>query len=199
MKRDQENLKYRSRWLYTGSLKGTSPIDILCHRGKLDTPIYYRSQTHPKNDPYTFRNRVLDILPRLKAVVELSHRTTPSSDDTMKEVTGLDLRDIIRPRTSSGGHKHRFKMKNYGWIDYIQSIWAAVIFGKKLGELIPVRSRNASCSEWTKVPTGGDYLCASIVTLKNIQKEKIGGNPRRGELTRDITWLSPYRPFLKCQ
>lgn len=110
---------------------------------------------------------------------------------------GFDFWDVAKPAPSISRRYYGLDTWGYGWVDYIRSINATVIFGNDLGELIRAETAGP-CPDWASIRTGRDLMCTSIKTLKTIQKAKMGACLSPGELTGDMFWSSRCPLFTKC-
>lgn len=114
-------------------------------------------------------------------------------------MVGFDFLDIAKPPRHIYPRIYYPQASGYGWKDYIQSIGATAIFGRKFGELLQVEPSSTVCSAWKTVPLGMDYLGVSIATLKTIHKKRNDNVVGSREITRDIIWTSRTRLFSQCK
>lgn len=209
MERDRNNPVYRSRWRFNGTLRGDTAVEILTDLDNLDIKLFVEDRRPVAGggmeDVYCyFRDRVQDILRNLDTLIDYQVQAATrdgywfhqSGPIMKKTAVGFDFWDVAKPAPSITRRYHTLDTWGYGWVDYIRSIGATVIFGNGLGELI--RSETAGpCTGWASVRTGRDLLCTSIRTLKIISAT-MGTCLGEGELTSDMFWSSRSPLFTKC-
>ncbi|KAH7071152.1 hypothetical protein BKA63DRAFT_517433 [Paraphoma chrysanthemicola] len=156
----------------------------------------------------TFRERVSKLLHALEILIENQARIAMQGDvrtlqtrDRRKFVTGYDVLDVIEPLEPVSMRIAHFETWGDGWMDLLPSINASVFFGEGFGELIQAASRSSMCPHWQSVPSGKDYMCASLSTLKMLHEKRLrraGSTAIAGELTNKLTWMSTCHPFKTC-
>lgn len=213
IERDRDQPAYRDKWKFNGLLRGSSAMEILSNPDNLNTTLYVddrvRSASGAEVDVvHTFRDRVQSVLHCLEALIENQAQAATQdgywirkSDATpSKTAVGFDFWDVAKP--SRGVHRRVYNLRTpglgwvHGWVDYIRSIGAMVIFGNDFGELIRPRSADGLCPGWRMVPTGSELMCCTIGTLKALQKGENHLGP--GELTSGIVWSSRRQLFAPC-
>lgn len=209
MERDRNSPAYRSKWRFNGNLQGDSAIEVLTDLENLDVRLFvdYRKPTErgDMEDVYCyFRDRVEDILRNLDTLIDYQVQAAArdgywfheSGHIIKKTIVGFDFWDVAKPAPSIPRRYHCLNTWGYGWVDYIRTIGATVIFGNELGELIRTETA-APCTDWASVCMGRDLMCTSIRTLKMIHAT-MGTCLGPGELTSDMFWSSRLPLFSKC-
>ncbi|CAI4218411.1 unnamed protein product [Parascedosporium putredinis] len=166
------------------------------------------SGTHTKY--YTLRDRVERVLDDLVTLIDYQDKianqdgywvASPLEDvknGMKRKVVGYDLKDVVSFRGVSQRVEY-FSNLGYGWTQYARAIKALVIFGRGFEDLIVPVDGQHSCTQWKVVPSGQNYLCATITTLRRIQIATPGPKPGRHELHGGISWSSPNRDvFTRC-
>lgn len=212
IERDREREAYRGKWRFNGQLNGRSPIEILSDLDNMNTALYLdhqkRNGSGAKEDVlYSFQDRVQEILQNLEALIDSQvlaaaqdgYWIRKSGAAFAKTAVGFDFWDAAKPPGLINGRVHSLQTGGYGWIDYIRSIGALVIFGNEFGELICAESTDSLCPSWRSVQSGADFMCASVQTLKVVQKAKVTTRLGPGELTNGIIWSSRCDLFKPCQ
>jgi hypothetical protein len=134
----------------------------------------------------------------------------PQSLDIRRAIVGFDFLDIIAPLGAVDSRLHHLGSSRLpqlgslgaGWTDLVSSIGATIIFGQEMGELIQPLDPDAFCKQWTSVPTGGDYLAASVSTLKMLHEKRLSRTDpgiADGEMTTKILWKSACEPLSLCR
>jgi hypothetical protein len=86
----------------------------------------------------------------------------------------------------------------YGWIDFIRSIEAITLFGRRFGDIILPVAFDGMCSNWKSLPEQKYYLAASVSDL-NKAMENFGdrrANPPRP--VHGLLWHCPRNPVAPC-
>ncbi|RYO97372.1 hypothetical protein DL765_011216 [Monosporascus sp. GIB2] len=218
---DQDRIKpaYSSKWKFNSTLEGDSSprgggmaaIEVLGNPDNLNLKLYLDDKKPNESGNlveifYYFRDRVQEILHNLQILIDYQAQIAaqdgywfPQSGNILKKsVVGFDFWDV----TSTGPIRQRvyyLSTVGYGWVDYIRSIKATTIFGKKFGELLQAESQYLLCRSWKTVPVRKDFMGASIATLKKIQKAKKETALSPGEITSDILWSSRRNLFSQCE
>jgi len=86
-----------------------------------------------------------------------------------------------------------------GWVDFTRRIGAITIFGQGFEDLIePTPDANNLCKNWMHVPSGHDYLVASISTPRKICKKQGNMQSDPLQLAQDIYWHKAHILFEPC-
>ncbi|KAN0096737.1 hypothetical protein V8E51_015542 [Hyaloscypha variabilis] len=106
----------------------------------------------------------------------------------------VDGRSILFPRVAT------LKNGGRGWVDFTRSIKAIALLGSGFGDMIqPAEKANKLCKYWTRVPTGKDYLVASISILEEICRQHGDRNSDVLQLTNGLYWHKPDKLFESCE
>ena len=208
--RDRADPVYRSKWLFHGQLKGGSAIEILTNPDNLDIRLYFdrrqRTETGSQDVFHYFQDRVHDVIRNVETLMDYQAQAAARDGYWMyqsgsyfkKKVVGFDFWDVAKPELHTFRRFHTIPTWGYGWVDYVRSISALIVFGQGFGDLIQPETPGGLCSDWASIRTGRDLLCSSISTLKATQRTKGGSCLRPGELTSEISWSSCSRLFDTC-
>jgi hypothetical protein len=159
----------------------------------------------------TLRDRVLKIAHWLEMLIDAQayavskskgELKTLQSSDRRKYLTGYDILDVIDPDEPVSTRIARFETWGDGWMDLLPSFNATTIFGKAFGDLIRPKDTASICAHWKTVPTGQDYLCVSVSTLKMLDKrheERCQPTSKVGELASKLLWTSKSKLFETCR
>lgn len=206
---DRHKPMYRSTWKFHDVLRGGSAIEILSDFDNLSIKLFVDNIRQNESGVhqevfYTFHERVLEILRNIETLLDYQVQAAARDGYSVyqtghifkKTMIGFHFWDVVKPDTCVSRRYHG--LEGFGWVDYIRSIGAMVIFGNGLGSLIQAAEGAGLCPNWGRVPIGRDLMCASVTTLKKIQKAQATFcGP--GELTSDILWSSCYRLPAPCQ
>jgi hypothetical protein len=176
-------------------------------------PVYVKDcsfiRGHPVKTYSTFGNRVDQMLDSLDLVIDRQIHIAkqggikiPQTTNFRKSIVGIDIIDLISPRSKFVSRVEYFNSGHKGWIDLLPAIGVLTIFGKGFGDLIRPSEPDTACVAWRSVPTGENYLACSVSTLLLLHKEKAekpGRKLETGELTDKLDWMSPCKPFDSCQ
>ncbi|KAH7160482.1 hypothetical protein B0J13DRAFT_128129 [Dactylonectria estremocensis] len=218
IEQDRSRPAYRSKWRFNGTIEGnqspignTTAVEVLSNFDNLNLPLYIddiRPNQHGQlvEIPYYFRDRVQEIMQDVQVLVDYQAQIAAqdgywfrqSSKMLAKSLVGFDFWDIAKPSGPIQQRAHYLRTAGHGWIDYVRSVKATTIFGKNFGDLLQVEDPNLLCANWKSVPTGMDYMGASIATLKTIQTARTGLALSPGHITPDIVWSSRYQLFSQC-
>ncbi len=158
--------------------------------------------------PWRFMDIVKDSVRILKACRTTKDRTQSSGSVSWllswirnPRLYGWDLADMIDARDTT--LRKEVAIQNNADDRWISSIGnhpnMLVLFCRNLDR--PIRPRNAKevCSTWTPIPSGKNYLVASVQCLKDLARH-CEGYDRDLRLTEKCYWSQPQgsRPFKPC-
>lgn len=216
---DREKPAYRSKWKFDGSLDGdtiyqggtVAAIETLSNIENLNRALYL-DDIRPvgggklEEVHYYFRDRVHETLHYLQVLID--HQAQVAAQDgywfrqsgkiLTKSLIGFDFWDIAKPPGPIRPRAYHLRTGGHGWIEYIRSVRATTIFGKKFGELLQAQDQQSLCPGWRSVPMGMDYLGASVATLKAIHEARNEAVMGTGEITTEIVWSSRVELFTQC-
>ena len=160
-----------------------------------------RSKTN-KSSFYLFQNLVEQHYNSLEQImdhhVDLAGRSGVKLKARVRNyLEGWDFVDLAKgrdpyPRVAS------LQAVGWGWVDFIRSIDAITVFGRKFGDIIRPRDVAGMCSDWRTLPIDNYYLSASILDLKNIME--VFGHMKDGYLSpvEGLVWHCPGDLFAPC-
>ncbi|KAI9163840.1 hypothetical protein HJFPF1_05468 [Paramyrothecium foliicola] len=156
----------------------------------------------------TLETKVKKILHSIKILIDRQIKVASSdgiaisqSLDLHKTIPGFDILDIIFPLGPIHPRVKQLDFVTPGWQDLIPAIGITTIFGCDFGELIRPDDPSAICRRWSTVPTGSDFLAASMSTLKMLHERRLmrmWPDLAVGELTAKIMWLSSPASLQAC-
>ncbi|KAM3440364.1 hypothetical protein NHJ13734_003303 [Beauveria thailandica] len=114
-----------------------------------------------------------------------------------KHLEGWDFADLvneIRPQP----HVATIPTLGHGWVDFVRSIEAITLFGRKFGELLQPASRTGLCDRWSSLPQQDYLLAASVADLTSIMEQYGDPHAAPRELARNIIWHSPADTYAAC-
>jgi hypothetical protein len=216
---DRKKPAYRSKWKFDGSLDGDTvygggtiaAIETLSNIANLNRSLYLDDIRPLGNGQveevhYYFRDRVQETLHYLQVLIDYQAQVAAqdgywfrqSGKILTKSVIGFDFWDIAKPPGPIRPRAYHLRTGGHGWIEYIRSIRATTIFGRKFGELLQAQNQPSLCPDWRSVPLGMDYLGVSVATLKTIHEARNEAMMSHGEITSDIVWSSKVELFSQC-
>jgi hypothetical protein len=158
--------------------------------------------------PWRFMDIVKDSVRILKACRITQDRTQSSSSVSWllawiqnPRLYGWDLADMIDARDTT--LRKEVAIQNNADDKWISSIGnhpnMLVLFCRNLDP--PIRPRNAEevCQTWTPIPSGKNYLVASVQCLRDLERH-CEGDDRNRRLTDKCYWSQPQgsNPFKPC-
>ena len=208
--RDRADPVYQSKWVFDGQFRGSSAIEILSHPDNLDIKLYrdrrQQTETGSQDVFHYFQDRVQDIIRNVEILMDCQvqaaardgYWVSGSGSYFKKNAVGFDFWDVAKPEFHTFRRFHTIPIWGYGWVDYIRSMGALIVFGDGFGELIRPETPGGLCPDWASIPAGEDLLCTSISTLKAAQRAIGGSCLQPGELTSEIFWSSRGPLFAPC-
>ncbi|KAH7129125.1 hypothetical protein EDB81DRAFT_906999, partial [Dactylonectria macrodidyma] len=225
VEQDRYHPAYRSKWRLSGPLqlegddalglggsRRMTAVEILGNPRNLNIQLYLDDERPDASGslvevPYRLRDRVLEILPQLEALVDKQAEVAAQdgywipqpSKFLGKTLAGWDFQDVVGPVGPINRRVCHLQAQGHGWIEYVRSIKAITVFGNNFGELLEPDGATP-CPKWNTVPEHNDYLSASIGTLKLIHTSaNPTGSLESGLITPDIRWLSRAELFSPCR
>ncbi|RYP73035.1 hypothetical protein DL771_003903 [Monosporascus sp. 5C6A] len=157
----------------------------------------------------TLETRVKEILHSIEILIDRQVKVPyqdgiriPQTLDLRRSIAGFDILDIITPLGPVHPRIQRIDSWGAGWSDLVPAVGIMTIFGSGFGDLIRPDDPSRVCSKWRSVPTGLDYMAASVSTLKMLYERRLARMEPGlgvGELTRKVIWLSPCAPLKSCE
>ncbi|KAK6343489.1 hypothetical protein TWF730_011079 [Orbilia blumenaviensis] len=194
------NFRFKKEFMQEAPITHTpaSAVRVLWNETNLKLELYRKSEGN-----FCVQDRVDELLNVLEQIVEhqigIGKRELGNENNISKEhLEGWDFNDLATSEDPYYPRFATFAKPSGGWIKFSRVINAAILFGRKFGEII--RAENIACSRWATVPTGKYYLAAAIDDLREIMKKNAGdqySSPMR--LTSDIIWHTPNMMFGKCK
>lgn len=202
-----EHLK-ETHYLVAG---GTKAVEVLGDFDNLNLQLYIDDVRQNESGQlveihYYFRDRVQEILHDLQVLIDYQAQVAAqdgywfrqSSKMLVKSLVGFDFWDVAKRSGPIQQRIHHLQTGGYGWVDYVRYVKATTIFGKNFGDLLQAEDPTVLCANWRTVPTGMDYMGASISTLKTIQTARSEVDLGPGQITTDIAWSSRCELFSQC-
>ncbi|KAL4934323.1 uncharacterized protein BDV17DRAFT_5089 [Aspergillus undulatus] len=184
----------------------------------LKLPLYVKDNTnHARGSRRQSEKRYSTLGDRVKKIMHsieilLDRQVKAASQDgikisqtlsTQRSIVGFDILDVINPLGPIHARIKHMPSRSHGWIDLIQTLGVTTIFGKGFGDLIQPSAPDVICSRWKLVPTGMDYLAASVSTLNMLYDKRLlrlEPGLGLGEMTNKIIWVSTTgQPFEACE
>lgn len=115
-----------------------------------------------------------------------------------RRLEGWDFKDLASDKDPIYPRVATLHALGKGWVDFIRSIQAVTLFGKRFGQIIEPSS-SFPCSYWSDVPRGKFYLAACMSDLRQIMEMDgdCTANPMR--LCDGISWYTPAVAFDSCR
>ena len=150
---------------------------------------------------YLVRDAVLDIWSLLERMMERDAVITSAPGvavrGTMRDkLYGWEFRALVEDKSSFRRKEQVLEKSNGGWVDLVDDTDTIVLFGNGFQEVIkPV----PSCSAWTILPKGKDYLAVGCPMLETLYNEA-GSRKTRSYLTsRHLQWHRGSALFERCE
>jgi hypothetical protein len=128
----------------------------------------------------TFEDRVKKVLHSIEILID--HQEKAASQDGFKisqtwdprrDIVGFEVMDIIGPSGPIYSRVQRINSWGHGWTDLAPSIGLTTIFGRGFGDLIRADEPGELCPNWRLVPSGQDFLVASVSTIQMLYEKRL--------------------------
>lgn len=137
----------------------------------------------------TFEDRVKKILHSIEILIDQQEKTASQDGfkisqtwDPRRDIIGFEIMDIIGPSGPIYSRVQRINSWGHGWTGLVPSIGLTTIFGRGFGDLIRADEPGELCPKWRLVPSGKDFLVASVSTIQMIfEKRLLKLEPGRSE------------------
>jgi hypothetical protein len=206
-----DSSKFKDTW--DGCTGRLAALKTLKSWDNLDLNVYVKEKSgrdgKTVTEYSTLRERVDEILHSIEILIDRQVKIASQDGiaisqtiDTRKSLVGFDILDVVKPLGPIGTRIMHFDSCGDGWVDLIPSIGVTTIFGNGFGDLILPADSNLVCSKWKSVPTGVNYMAASVSTLKMLYEKRLQRmepDLAIGEITSKILWMSPCQPFKFCE
>jgi hypothetical protein len=159
------------------------------------------TRTH-RTQSFLFEDLVEEVFNYLEQLIEYQKKAAARQGIQIKtrlreQLEGWDFTDIAHghdahPRVTM------LSAAGWGWVDFIRSINAVVLFGRGYGELLQARSTNELCPNWQSLPSGQSYLAANVSDLNNIMRLHGSRWTEPPQLAHGLIWHSPNALFDVC-
>ncbi|KAK7409282.1 hypothetical protein QQX98_008522 [Neonectria punicea] len=157
---------------------------------------------------YTLEKRVKKILRSIEILIDRQVMVAfqdgiriSQTLDPRRDIVGFDILDVIAPLGPICPCIKPLNSWSHGWIDLVHSVGITTIFGRGFGDLIRPDGADTVCKNWNSVPSGMDYMAASVSTLHTLYSRRLlRAEPDLTgcEMTSKIIWTSPHHPFKTC-
>lgn len=114
-----------------------------------------------------------------------------------RQLEGFDFLDLVEDRDPILPYIYTLDDFGTGWVDFVRTLKAIVIFGKGFGELMKPKNSAKICSEWRTVPKNRDYLTVSTAILRDLL-DRGDKSEQPWRLVDDIHWHTPGKSFEPC-
>ncbi|CAJ0554667.1 Ff.00g131800.m01.CDS01 [Fusarium sp. VM40] len=137
----------------------------------------------------TFEDRVKKILHSIEILIDQQEKAASQDGfkisqtwDPRRDIIGFEIMDVIGPSGPIYSRVQRINSWGRGWTDLAPSIGLTTIFGRGFGNLIQADEPSELCPNWRLVPSGKDFLVASVSTIKMLyEKQLLKLEPGRSE------------------
>ncbi|KAF4997486.1 hypothetical protein FGRMN_3850 [Fusarium graminum] len=137
----------------------------------------------------TFEDRVKKILHSIEILIDQREKCASQDGfkmsqtwDPRRDVIGFEVVDITGPSGPIYPRVQRINSWGHGWTDLVPSIGLTTIFGRGFGDLIRADNPEELCPKWRLIPSGKDFLAASVSTLQMLfEKRLLKLEPGRSE------------------
>ncbi|KAH7146218.1 hypothetical protein EDB81DRAFT_947234 [Dactylonectria macrodidyma] len=203
--------KFKDKW--NGCTGRHAALKTLKSWDNLDLDLYVISKRVLNGQSITehskLETRVKKILHSIEILIDVQVKVAsqdgvkiPHTFDPRRNITGFDVLDVISPLGPVYSRMQHIDAWGPGWRDLLPAIGITTIFGNGFGNLICPDDPSSVCSKWKCVPTGSDYLAASVSTLQMLHERRLMRMEPGlgvGELTKKVVWLSSSDPLQPCQ
>ncbi|KAH6976285.1 hypothetical protein BKA56DRAFT_488826 [Ilyonectria sp. MPI-CAGE-AT-0026] len=203
--------EFKDQW--NGCTGRHAALKTLKSWDNLDLNLYVISKRVLNGQPVTehskLETRVKKILHSIEILVDAQVKVAsqdgvriPQTLDPRRSITGFDILDVISPLGPVHARMQNINAWGPGWRDLLPAVGITAIFGNGFGNLICPGDPSSVCSKWKCVPTGSDYLAASVSTLQMLHERRLTRMEPGlgvGELTKKVVWLSSSDPLRACQ
>lgn len=203
----------------SSSTVSTYPIDVLLDENNMKLPIYadkddvnidknvehdLNSLSLPKSKKrfYRLEDRVEELYEVLEMLLDhqidkAGQKGVKMKAHARKHLEGWDFKDIVSDKDPIYPRGEILHAIGKGWVDFVRSIQAVVLFGKGFGEIIqPVYYMK--CPQWKQVPRGKYYLAACVSDLQQIMEMEGDNTTIPMRICHGISWISPSAAFNAC-
>ncbi|KAH6892893.1 hypothetical protein B0T10DRAFT_509295 [Thelonectria olida] len=207
-----EPAKLKDRW--DGLSARQAALETLKNRDNLNLNVYVVDEHRginglPEVEYSTLKDRVKKILSSLEILID-RQASVASQDglrfhqtlDYRRNIIGFDILDIVDPVGPVHPRIKHLKSWSYGWAELTKSISTTTIFGCGFGDLIRPPETSRVCKKWKSVPEGGNYMAASVSTLRMLYERRflrLEPGLSGGDLTGRIVWMALDHPFAPCR
>ncbi|KAM0475418.1 hypothetical protein ACHAP7_007317 [Fusarium lateritium] len=128
----------------------------------------------------TFEDRVKKILHSIEILIDQQEKAASQDGfrisqtwDPRRDIVGFEVMDIIGPSGPIYPRVQRINSWGHGWTDLVPSIGLTTIFGRGFGDLIRADEPGELCPNWRFVPSGKDFLVASVSTIQMLYEKRL--------------------------
>jgi hypothetical protein len=152
---------------------------------------------------YRVENQIEELYEVMEKLIDHQINITGQAGVKMKasvrrRIEGWDFKDLASDKNPIYPHVATLYAVGKGWIDFVRSIQAVILFGTGYGQLIK-ESGNRNCPQWTEVPKGKFYLAACVSDLQQIMEMDGDSSQNLMRLCNGISWYTPGTAFNPCQ
>ncbi|KAM0195699.1 hypothetical protein ACHAPI_006251 [Fusarium lateritium] len=156
----------------------------------------------------TFEDRVKKILHSIEILIDQQEKAASQDGfrisqtwDPRRDIIGFEVMDLIGPSGPIYPRVQRINSWGHGWTDLVPSIGLTTIFGRGFGDLIRADEPGELCPNWRFVPSGKDFLVASVSTIQMLyEKRLLKLEPGRSEdeIARRVTIVAAKEAANPC-
>ncbi|KAM0250769.1 hypothetical protein ACHAP5_001986 [Fusarium lateritium] len=128
----------------------------------------------------TFEDRVKKILHSIEILIDQQEKAASQDGfkisqtwDPRQDIVGFEVMDIIGPSGPIYPRVQRINSWGHGWTELVPSIGLTTIFGRGFGDLIRADEPGELCPNWRFVPSGKDFLVASVSTIQMLYEKRL--------------------------
>ena len=194
-------------------------ISILRNEHNMKLPIYAeKDEVQPDmDDPivqdlydlkrkkryYRLEDRVEELYEVLEKLIDHQINVTGQAGVKMsghirRRLEGWDFKDLAADKDPIYPRVATLHTLGKGWVDFIRSIQAVTLFGKRFGQIFEPSSSSA-CPYWSDMPKGKFYLAACMSDLRQIMETDGDCNASPMKLCNGISWYTPAIAFDSCR
>lgn len=153
----------------------TSAMEILMDHKNLDMELYEEDERDESNAniKYRIRDRINELYEILEIIMDCQIEVDGKKGEGFgcsprKNLEGWDFKNIATQEDVMYPSLAKVKTIGKGWVDFIRTIQAAVLFGRGFGDLMKPVAQIDSCSHWRVLPSGKYYLAVCMKDLSRI-------------------------------
>lgn len=156
-----------------------------------------------KRGYFLFEDLVKQHLNNLEQIIDYQRRSATQDGVKVKmrvrkHLEGWDFAELATDHDPYA-RVATLQAMGYGWVDFVRSIGAVVLFGRGFGEIIrPAQCGSEMCLDWKSLPSHRYYLAVSMADLSKIMSKH--GDPAASppRPVHELLWHSPNGVLSAC-